>query len=122
VDLGCGSGVTTRAFVDAGHDVLGVDASAAMLELARRAAPAATFIKASALEVPLPDRCAAVVAVGEVLNYTVSSAGAGGAGVRPTASASTGRATWPLACVLPGYGPGSGVGMRASASPPATSS
>jgi SAM-dependent methyltransferase len=73
VDLGCGSGVTTRAFADAGHDVLGVDASAAMLELARRAAPAATFIQASALEVPLPDRCAAVVAVGEVLNYTQRS-------------------------------------------------
>jgi SAM-dependent methyltransferase len=73
VDLGCGSGVTTGAFADAGHEVLGVDASAAMLELARAAAPRARFLQASALDAALPPECAAVVAVGEVLNYTERS-------------------------------------------------
>jgi SAM-dependent methyltransferase len=69
VDLGCGSGITTRALVEAGHDVLAVDPSPAMLALARRCAPGARFIQASAEGAPLPDRCAAIVAVGEVLNY-----------------------------------------------------
>ena len=32
VDLGCGNGVTTRALVAAGHDVIAVDSSPAMLE------------------------------------------------------------------------------------------
>jgi SAM-dependent methyltransferase len=72
VDLGCGNGVTTRALVEAGHEVLGVDTSAAMLALARHAAPEASFLQASALDVELP-RCTAILAVGEVLNYTERS-------------------------------------------------
>jgi SAM-dependent methyltransferase len=73
VDLGCGSGVTTSALAAAGHEVLAVDSSGAMIELARRAAPGARFIQASALDVPFPDGCVAIVAVGEVLNYTEES-------------------------------------------------
>jgi SAM-dependent methyltransferase len=75
VDLGCGSGVTTRALVEAGHDVLAVDTSAAMLELAARAAPGASFVRSSALELELPANCAAVLAVGEVLNYVEEDLG-----------------------------------------------
>src|SRR5687768_1633981 len=43
VDIGCGSGVLARALTDAGYDVLGIDASPAMIELARVTAPAAQF-------------------------------------------------------------------------------
>ena len=68
VDLGCGSGIWARALTDAGYDVLGVDGSAAMLALARERAPSARFVRASAYDVDLP-RCAAVTALGEVLNY-----------------------------------------------------
>jgi SAM-dependent methyltransferase len=72
VDLGCGSGITTRAFTEAGHEVLAVDPSPAMLELAREAAPGARFAQGSALDMELPPS-SAIVAVGEVLNYTERS-------------------------------------------------
>ncbi len=68
VDLGCGSGIWARALLDAGHDVLGVDVSADLLALARRRAPEARFVRGSAYDVDLPP-CAAVTALGEVLNY-----------------------------------------------------
>jgi SAM-dependent methyltransferase len=67
-DIGCGSGVLARALTDAGYDVLGIDASTAMIELARATAPAARFEIASFDEATLPP-CAAITAMGEVLNY-----------------------------------------------------
>src|SRR5665213_703000 len=36
VEIGCGSGLLTRALVDAGHRVVATDASPAMLELAEQ--------------------------------------------------------------------------------------
>ena len=41
VELGCGSGVTARRLTDAGHKVLGIDQSAALIALARGRAPRA---------------------------------------------------------------------------------
>jgi ubiquinone/menaquinone biosynthesis C-methylase UbiE len=55
IDVGCGSGVTTRALVEAGHDVLGVDPSPAMLAIAWRTAPGARFRQASLLDTELPE-------------------------------------------------------------------
>jgi SAM-dependent methyltransferase len=72
VDVGCGSGVAARRLNLAGYDVLGLDPSPAMLALARRRAPRATFRRASFLDAELPDGCVAVMAVGEVLNYHVA--------------------------------------------------
>ncbi len=68
VDLGCGSGIWARALTEAGHAVVGVDLSPAMIELARRQAPRARFHVASFLDFPLPP-CRAVTALGEVFNY-----------------------------------------------------
>jgi SAM-dependent methyltransferase len=68
VELGCGSGASSRLLTDAGHDVLGLDASPAMLELARRRAPRARFRVGSFVDAELPP-CDAVTALGEVLNY-----------------------------------------------------
>jgi SAM-dependent methyltransferase len=68
VDLGCGSGVWARVLTDAGYDVLGVDYSAAMIALARKRAPRATFRNESYLKTALP-RCDAVTSIGECLNY-----------------------------------------------------
>jgi SAM-dependent methyltransferase len=73
VDLGCGSGVAARRLVRAGYDVLGVDPSPAMLALARRRAPRATFRRGSFLDAELPPGCVAVTAIGEVLNYHVGA-------------------------------------------------
>ena len=47
LDVGCGTGVpTARQLVDAGHEVVGVDLSAGMLELARKNVPEAEFRQA----------------------------------------------------------------------------
>jgi SAM-dependent methyltransferase len=68
VELGCGSGITARRLTDAGHDVLGIDQSPALIALARERAPGAGFTVGSFVTEPLPD-CDAVLAIGEVLNY-----------------------------------------------------
>lgn len=75
VDAGCGSGLLARALLRAGFTVHGVDASPAMIELAREHAPGAEF---RVLRLPtgahagshaaLP-RANAVVSTGHVLNY-----------------------------------------------------
>src|SRR5512138_1449182 len=54
VDLGCGSGIVTRHLIGSGFDVLGVDPSPAMLQIARRRAPAATFVQRRAEDIELP--------------------------------------------------------------------
>lgn len=43
LDVGCGSGLLARRLVEAGFDVVGVDASPAMIDLARTQAPGARF-------------------------------------------------------------------------------
>ncbi len=76
VDLGCGSGILAQALTRSGYQVLGVDASSAMIRLARQRVPEGEFVRRSLHAVSLP-RCAAVTAMGESLNY-VSSSGAKG--------------------------------------------
>jgi SAM-dependent methyltransferase len=69
VDLGCGDGTTARLLSEAGHKVLGIDASPAMIALARERAPGATFRVGSFVDAELPERCDAILAIGEVLGY-----------------------------------------------------
>jgi SAM-dependent methyltransferase len=73
VDLGCGSGLWARELDRAGYPVLGVDISAAMLQIARQRVPEARFQRGSFLEVALPP-CGAVTAIGECLNYLFDAA------------------------------------------------
>lgn len=68
VDVGCGSGILAEAMTSAGYDVLGVDLSPAMLEIARGRAPAARFVQGSVWDVALPE-AVAITATGEVLGY-----------------------------------------------------
>lgn len=68
VDLGCGSGLWARELADAGYDVLGIDISAAMIEIARGRVPQAEFRVGSLLKAKLP-QCAAVTSLGECFNY-----------------------------------------------------
>lgn len=74
VELGCGSGATAAALSAAGHSVLGVDASNAMIQLARVRAPDARFRLGSWTDFEVP-RCDAVLAIGEVLCYTGTAKG-----------------------------------------------
>ena len=73
VDLGCGSGVLAKYLLSRGYDVHGVDASPAMIRIARRVAPRATLAVGNALAVALP-RCRAVVATGEAMTYLTARA------------------------------------------------
>ncbi len=68
VDLGCGSGLLARELLQAGYDVLGIDISQPMIQLARAHAPGATFRNTSLLRAALPP-CEAVTCAGEGLNY-----------------------------------------------------
>ena len=68
VDFGCGSGITARLLADAGFMVIGFDLSSALIEIARKRAPDATFHLASFVDAKVP-RCVAATAIGEVLNY-----------------------------------------------------
>lgn len=70
VDLGCGSGLTARRLTDAGYDVIGVDISTEMVELARSNAPDATFVVDSLFTYDIP-QCVAVTAIGESINYAI---------------------------------------------------
>ncbi|HEX7243272.1 MAG TPA: class I SAM-dependent methyltransferase [Longimicrobiaceae bacterium] len=74
VDLGCGSGILARELLLAGYDVLGIDASAAMVGIARETAPGARFLVGSLHETDLP-ACAAVTAIGEAVTYLNPNAG-----------------------------------------------
>jgi SAM-dependent methyltransferase len=68
VDLGCGSGILSKAVADAGYDVLGIDISDAMIGLAKARVPQGQFLTDSLLTAQIPP-CVAVAAVGECLNY-----------------------------------------------------
>jgi SAM-dependent methyltransferase len=70
IDLGCGSGIFAEPIAGAGYDVLGVDVSRPMLNLARRRVPEATFRRGSLRDVGLP-RAVAVAGIGECFNYFV---------------------------------------------------
>lgn len=68
VDLGCGSGIWADHLVQAGYQVVGIDISEAMIELARNRVPTAEFRVESLFTASLPT-CQAVTALGEGLNY-----------------------------------------------------
>lgn len=68
VELGCGSGILLAALSRAGYQVVGIDSSEPMLELARAKAPLADLRCQSLYDAAIP-ACSAVVSTGEPLNY-----------------------------------------------------
>jgi len=68
IELGCGSGILARVLADAGYEMCGVDASAAMLEIASRAVPEAVLRRASLHDTEL-SRARAVLSLGECIGY-----------------------------------------------------
>jgi SAM-dependent methyltransferase len=71
IDLGCGDGTSARLLTDAGHEVLGIDGSPALIALARRTAPDAAFRVGSFMDAELPPERDAILAAGEVLGYAL---------------------------------------------------
>ncbi len=72
VDLGCGSGLWALALHRAGYDVLGVDISPAMINIARKRVPGGDFRTGSFFGIEMPP-CAAVTSLGECFNYMFDS-------------------------------------------------
>ena len=81
VDLGCGSGIMARQLRDAGYDVIGIDLSESLLEIARRRVPDGTFRVGSFATADIPP-CVAVTAIGEVFNYTFDAENCAGVRAR----------------------------------------
>ncbi|QDV68540.1 Magnesium-protoporphyrin O-methyltransferase [Rosistilla carotiformis] len=72
VDLGCGGGRWTQRLAAAGFAPVGVDISAAMIDLATKRLPSTEFHVASVWDYEFP-RCRAVTALSEVLCYRTPS-------------------------------------------------
>ncbi|MGI0491129.1 class I SAM-dependent methyltransferase [Alkalinema pantanalense CENA528] len=68
VDLGCGSGLSAQELTKAGYQVLGVDLSEALIEMARCRVPTVEFRVESLFKTEL-STCHAVISIGECLNY-----------------------------------------------------
>ncbi|MFI4874474.1 MAG: class I SAM-dependent methyltransferase [Blastopirellula sp. JB062] len=68
IDLGCGGGQAAAAYAAAQYDVIGVDLSPAMIDLARQAVNEARFEVGSWNDWPLPS-CVAITALGEIFCY-----------------------------------------------------
>ena len=75
LDAGCGAGPLSKLLVEAGFEVIGIDASEPLLAIARAAVPQARFIHGSLYEVDLPP-CEAILAIGEPLTYHSGNASA----------------------------------------------
>lgn len=73
VELGCGDGTTAQLLAEAGHYVHGIDLSPALIALARHRASPASFEVGSFVDAALPGECDAIIAVGEVLGYTLDA-------------------------------------------------
>jgi len=76
VDVGCGAGVASAMFCDAGFTVVAFDRSPAMVELTKRAAPDALVSVGTLETVRIPANCVAICAISEVLSYAPTAAAA----------------------------------------------
>jgi SAM-dependent methyltransferase len=68
VDLGCGSGLWALELTKANYNVVGIDISESMIEIARRRVPGAEFRVESLFKADIPP-CSAVTSLGECFNY-----------------------------------------------------
>jgi ubiquinone/menaquinone biosynthesis C-methylase UbiE len=72
LDLGCGTGIvarTLRSRLGAATDIVGVDASAAMLAKARQIAPDMTWHEADATKLPFDDHAFEIVVCQQMLQF-----------------------------------------------------
>ncbi|MCL4473266.1 MAG: class I SAM-dependent methyltransferase [Actinobacteria bacterium] len=70
LDVGCGTGLFTEAFINKGVDTTGVDVNAEMLVIARNEVPSAQFREASAEKLPFNAGVFDLVFFGHLLHET----------------------------------------------------
>ena len=76
LDVGCGEGRLTRELAGRGYDVVGVDASTALVDEARAADPSGRYEAASIDALPFPDGAAELAVCVNVLPHVHDLAGA----------------------------------------------
>lgn len=69
VDAACGTGRLAARLVEAGHQVIGLDNSMAMLQRARRRLPGTHLVAGDLRQLPLPDDSVDLVVVGLALTH-----------------------------------------------------
>ncbi len=69
VDIGCGSGISTRALADFARTRIGVEPAESMVEAARLVDPTAQFLVGPAEAIDLPDSSADLLTAAGALNY-----------------------------------------------------
>jgi SAM-dependent methyltransferase len=69
LDVGCGSGVSTRALTGFVESSIGIEPAEAMLKWASKITPAANFIVGTAEAIPLCDRAVDLITAAGSLNY-----------------------------------------------------
>lgn len=70
LDVGCGTGLFTEAFINAGMETTGIDVNAEMLAIAREHVPAARFLEAPAEKLPFDEDAFDLVFLGHLLHET----------------------------------------------------
>lgn len=69
VDIGCGTGISSRLFARNGFSVTGVDPNAAMLAKAVEAAGGPTYVQGEAAKTGLPSTCADLITCAQALHW-----------------------------------------------------
>lgn len=69
LDLGCGTGEATRRLSEGGYDMIGVDISCEMLQIAKRKAPDILFLQQDLREFELYGTVRAAVSICDSMNY-----------------------------------------------------
>ncbi len=70
LDVGCGTGLFTEAFLKEGVDATGIDANSEMLSIARSQVPAARFLEAPAEKLPFDTGAFDLVFLAHLLHET----------------------------------------------------
>lgn len=70
LDVGCGTGLFTETFINAGMEATGIDANTEMLAIARSQVPAAQFLEAPAEKLPFDTGTFDLVFLGHLLHET----------------------------------------------------
>lgn len=71
VEIGCGTGTGTMLFAKAGYEMIGIDISQEMLEIAemKKESEDIVYVLQDATELELPYRVPAMVSIGDSMNY-----------------------------------------------------
>lgn len=69
VDIGCGTGISSRLFSRHGYSVTGVEPNAPMLAKAIEAAGGPMYVHGDATHVGLPDKCADLITCAQALHW-----------------------------------------------------